>query len=245
MNFNNGLLKYYTEAKSNKWFINFATFCRISLALGFIPSGYVKIIGERFASGLSSNHPMGDYLEALYHTNFYYTFIGIAQLTIAVLLLIPRTVLLGAILYFPVILNICILTYATRFEGTRITTFMVLANFFLLCWHYDRLKYIFLPKNYIQTTSEIRSSSSNKFPFVFFAMAISLLIAVVIINQHIYSIRPGNAMDECKNGCPGNSNPAACEIFCDCIHIKGRPLKECLKTYHESTKVKSKNAQKE
>jgi uncharacterized membrane protein YphA (DoxX/SURF4 family) len=132
----------YDEAKGNKWLRYFAAFCRIVLALGLIPSGFVKITGERFASGLSVNHPLGHYLEALHLTGYYYTFIGIAQLLIALLLLIPGTALLGALMYFPVILNICILAYATRFEGTRITTLMVLANLFLLCWDYDRLKYI-------------------------------------------------------------------------------------------------------
>jgi hypothetical protein len=36
-------------------------------------------------------------------TGFYYTFIGVSQLTAALLLLIPRTTLLGAIIYFPII----------------------------------------------------------------------------------------------------------------------------------------------
>src|SRR5215510_13801664 len=122
------LQQLYDKAKRNKWLRYFTTFCRVALALGFLPSGYVKIMGERFASGLSANHPLGHYLEALHHTGYYYTFIGISQLIIAILLLIPRTALLGALLYFPIILNICILTYATRFEGTRIVTLMVLAD---------------------------------------------------------------------------------------------------------------------
>ena len=131
----------YYEARGNKWFRYFTIFCRIILALGFIPSGIVKIMGERFTA-LSVNHPLGHYLEALHLTGYYYTSIGILQVTAALLLLIPRTALLGAIIYFPVILNICILAYAVRFEGTRITTLMVLANLYLLCWDYDRLKYI-------------------------------------------------------------------------------------------------------
>jgi hypothetical protein len=60
----------------------------------------------------------------------------------ALLLLIPRTALLGAMLYFPIIANICVLTYAVRFEGTRIATLMLLANLFLLMWDYDRLKWV-------------------------------------------------------------------------------------------------------
>jgi len=67
------------------------------LAYAFIVAGMVKIIGERFASGLSTIHPMGTYLEALHHKGYYYyyySFIGIAQVIAAILLIIPRTVLL-------------------------------------------------------------------------------------------------------------------------------------------------------
>ncbi len=47
--------------------------------------------------------------------------------------------------YFPIILNIFVLTHATRFDGTRIVTLMLLANLFLLVWDYDRLKNILKP----------------------------------------------------------------------------------------------------
>jgi uncharacterized membrane protein YphA (DoxX/SURF4 family) len=119
----------YNEAKADKWFKRFAVFCRIALAASFIPSGFVKIMGERF-TGLSSNNPLGHYFDALHLTGYYYTFIGITQIITAILLLIPRTSLLGALMYFPIIVNICVLTYATRFAGTRIVTIMLLANLF-------------------------------------------------------------------------------------------------------------------
>src|SRR5918911_1396658 len=130
----NRIEEIYHEAKSDKWFKGFAVFCRISLAASFIPSGYIKIIGERFAAGLPSNNPLGHYFDALYLTGYYYTFIGITQIIIAILLLIPRTSLLGALMYFPIIINICVLTYATRFDGTQIVTMMLLACLFLLVW---------------------------------------------------------------------------------------------------------------
>ncbi|HSB94004.1 MAG TPA: hypothetical protein VLC28_12855, partial [Flavitalea sp.] len=66
------------EVKRNHWMGYFTIFVRFALAAGFIPSGMVKIMGERFTS-LSVNHPMGHYLEALYHTGSYYTFIGVMQ----------------------------------------------------------------------------------------------------------------------------------------------------------------------
>src|SRR4029078_1854183 len=123
----------YYEAKSDKWLKGFAVFCRIALATSFIPAGYVKIMGERFAAGLPSNNPLGHYFDALYLTGYYYTFIGIAQIMTAILLIIPRTSLLGALMYFPIIVNICVLTYATRFDGTRLITMMVFACVVFLC----------------------------------------------------------------------------------------------------------------
>lgn len=235
MSISSRLNHVYYEAKGNKWFHYFAVFCRIMLALGFFISGLVKVSGERFASGLPINNPMGHYLEALYHTGYYYTFIGISQLLIAILLLIPRTALLGALMYFPIILNICILAYAVRFEGTRITTFMVLANLYLLCWDYDRIKYILLFKQVKENGHSAREKPlSNKFPFLFFGFVFAIIAAVIIINQFLYDIRPGNCPEECTNGCPGNSDPKACEEFCNCIYNQGKPLHECLTEYNKA-----------
>ena len=130
---------YYLEAKANRWFWLFSLFCRISLAYGFTVAGITKIVGERFASGLSVKHPMGAYLEALHHTGYYYEVIGYAQVLAALLLLIPRTVLLGALLYLPIIFNIWILSYAVRFEGSIVTSpLMTLAVLFLIVWHYPK-----------------------------------------------------------------------------------------------------------
>ncbi|MES2701713.1 MAG: hypothetical protein V4649_03690 [Bacteroidota bacterium] len=99
-------------------------------------------MGERFTS-LGVNHPMGHYLAAFYRTGYYYTFVGVMQVMAACLLLVPRTATLGAVMYFPIILNICILSLAVRFEGSFVTSpLMVLANVYLLCWDYDKLKYI-------------------------------------------------------------------------------------------------------
>ena len=160
------------------------------LAVGFIPSGIVKIMGERFTA-LPNNHPLGHYLEALHHTGYYYPFIGVTQVIAAILLLIPRTALLGAIVYFPIILNICILAYASRFEGTRITTLMVMANLFLLAWDYDRLKHILPIKQPDDETAKKNSTTDNRFPLAFFGLVIVTVAAVITINHFLYDIRGG------------------------------------------------------
>ncbi|MEO8068620.1 MAG: hypothetical protein ABI599_13065, partial [Flavobacteriales bacterium] len=68
--------KLHARARGNRWLGYFAVFCRVALAAGFLPSGMVKIMGERF-TGLPVEHPMGHYLEALHLTGYYYTLIGI------------------------------------------------------------------------------------------------------------------------------------------------------------------------
>src|SRR5215813_13508593 len=156
--------RVYGELRRNKWVRWFAVFCRIALALGFVPAGIVKVTGERFTA-LPSNHPLGHFFDALSLTGFYYTFIGTTQLIAALLLLIPRTALTGAILYFPIILNIFVLTHATRFDGTRIVTLMLLANLFLLVWDYDRLKYA-LP--FYRPGEDRHIVKTSKFPLLFF-----------------------------------------------------------------------------
>ena len=224
---------YYFEAKSNKWFHYFATFCRITLAIAYMISGIVKIKGERFAAGLSHNHPLGQYFDALLNTGYYYTFIGVCQVIIAILLLIPKTSILGAIGSFPIILNICVLTYSVRFEGTRMATFMLLANLFLICWHSNILKNLV----YNKKSPPVSIPLSKKFPLLFLAGVIFTLGAVVILNNIIYKIRPGNEKAECWNSCPGNEDPKACEAFCNCIHNEGKPLGTCLEVY-EKAKIK-------
>jgi len=178
---------------------------------------------------------LGHYFDALYLTGYYYTFIGVGQLTAALLLLVPRTALLGAILYFPIILNICVLAYAVRFEGTRITTFMLLANVFLLVWDYDRLKHV-LP---LGGTDDGRRAldRASRFPACFFGLVVAVVVSVIVINQFLYDIRPGNSRVECTNGCQNSGSAEACHHFCDCIYNAGNPLTRCLDEYQSARRI--------
>ncbi|HWJ27508.1 MAG TPA: hypothetical protein VNS32_13265, partial [Flavisolibacter sp.] len=188
-----------------------------------------------------ANHPLGHYFDALYQTGYYYTFIGVGQIVTALLLLIPRTALLGALIYFPTVLNICILAYATRFEGTRITTLMLLADIYLLCWDYERIKYILpfkQPNNKIYPAE--KKAFNNKFPFVFFGGVFATIVLVIVINIFIFDIRPGNSLIECRNGCLDSKYQKASNEFCDCIYNQGRPLDKCLEEYKQA-KEREKN----
>lgn len=234
----NGIEEIYYEAKSDKWFQGFAVFCRIALAASFLPAGFVKIMGERFAVGLPSNNPLGHYFDALYLTGYYYTFIGVVQIITAILLLIPRTSLLGALMYFPIIINICVLTYATRFDGTRINTMMALASLFLLIWDYDRLKHILPFKQPKANPPILKNLLGKRLRVIFFGSCFAVLAFIIIGTFYLYEIVPGNSEEECRNQCVSSKNPAACEEFCDCIYSEGQPLDSCLANFNKAKNVR-------
>lgn len=219
---------WHFKARQNKWLSHFSILCRIVLALGFLPSGMQKVLGERFTV-LATNHPMGNFLDAFYNTGYYYTFVGIMQVLAALLLLIPRTVMLGALIYLPIILNICILSLAVRFDGSQITSpLMLCAVLFLLCWHYHRIKNIF-PLNYSQANNVLpkKEELTKKFPFKFFAGVFVFVLFVVFHTRLIYDIMPRNTYSDCITQCTAE-NDKGCYTFCDCIHKQGKSLEICL-----------------
>lgn len=234
--------KFYLNIRGNRWYWYFSIFCRLTLAFAFIVAGMVKIVGERFASGLSINHPMGAYLEALHHTGYYYTFIGIVQVAAAILLIIPRTITLGALIYFPIIVNIWVLSFAVRFEGSIVTSpLMVLANLYILFWNYDRIKYIFSIKkipNYGIVEKPIKYN--NKFPFLFFIGVFCTVVLTVLFAQFGYEAMPRNSLIDCKTQFKNTENEVAGFRFCECIHNNGKPLNECLEEFENATKVTKK-----
>jgi uncharacterized membrane protein YphA (DoxX/SURF4 family) len=225
----------YNRSKQNQWMRYFTVWCRVMLALGFLPSGFVKIMGERFTD-LSVNHPMGQYLEALHHTGYYYTSIGILQVTAAVLLLIPRTATLGALIYFPIILNICLLSLAVCFDGSMLTApLMVIANAYLLCWDYDKLKWILARK---PKDAQTNVKPSYMFPILFFGVVILTVVCVGLMAVTAYTIKPRNTLLDCRSDCSDAGNPEACVTFCDCIHTEGKTYDQCSDAYKNALNEK-------
>ena len=227
--------RYHLKARHNIWIGWFAIFCRFALALGFIPPGIQKIIGERFTA-LPDVHPMGSYLTALFHTGYYYTTIGVFQVVAGLLLLIPRTATLGAVLYFPIILNITILSFAVRFDGSLLSSpLMLLANVFLLCWDYHKLKFIFPWQHKAVNSALIKTEEKTlKFPWKFGLgsfLACVLVVGSVITVNH-FAMMPRNSIVACQKQCDDGKNPEACLVFCECVHTIGTPLDECITCYN-------------
>src|SRR5262245_41867579 len=134
--------RWHHRLIESRWRRTFTIIMRVLLALGFMPSGWVKLAGHRFTT-LPTTDPVGYFFDGFFSATGYYRFIGAAQLAAAFLLLFPRTAALGAATYFPIILNIFVITISigAAFAGTRIVTgLMLLASTYLLLWDYDRWK---------------------------------------------------------------------------------------------------------
>jgi hypothetical protein len=118
----------------------FTLFTRILLAAGFIPTGLVKLLGERFTS-LPTTNPVGAFVEAMYQTGMYWRFLGASQIAAGLLLLWPGTAHLGAALFLPILVNIFVVTVSLHFVGIPVVTgMMLLAVLWLCAWDWPRFR---------------------------------------------------------------------------------------------------------
>jgi hypothetical protein len=181
----------HARMTSSKILQIFTAFTRILLFIGFTPPSIKKILHQPFTV-LPDSNPVGHYFNALLGTGFYYEFIGWAQLIAAVLLLFPSTAHLGALMFFPIILNIAVLTNAVGFVGTwLLTIFMTLAATYLVAWDYDRLKPILFGKR-------LKKADFMKYEFVW--LPILFAVGGIFVAIIWWFIRLGNFTNYFKVG---------------------------------------------
>tara|TARA_R110002020_G_scaffold174704_4_gene366243 strand:- start:36220 stop:36939 length:720 start_codon:yes stop_codon:yes gene_type:complete len=231
MNISHRLDRLHLWFRQNRWLLIYTWATRILLAYAFIFAGYVKIIGERFTD-LHNKQPMGHYLQALFDTGYYYTSIGIAQVLAGVLILVPRTRLLGVLIYLPIIFNITVLSWSVRFEGSLFTSpLMVIACVYLLWWDYDRVKYILPYKGEALPAILPKQPLNNSFPWVFSIVVLSVLIGVTAFSMTIFDVMPRNTLSDCTDQFIGTTRTRAGKVFCDCVHDQGNILTDCMTEY--------------
>ena len=116
---------------------------RVLLAVGFIPTGMVKLLGGRFTN-MSPESAIGGFFETLYQSGPYWRFLGLAQVVAGLLVLSRTTATLGALAFFAIMLNVFVITLSYDFHFTPVVTgLMLLATLYLLLWDYDRLRGLF------------------------------------------------------------------------------------------------------
>ena len=135
----------------------FIIYTRYLIGGAFVFACIIKIKGKRFTTYSQEDAPLGSamhFFEVLYQAGLYWQFIGWAQLLAGFLLMTQRYAKLGAVLNFPIILNIFIITLSMDFAGTPfITGMMLAAGLLLVGWHWGELRplvnlpYISSPSN--------------------------------------------------------------------------------------------------
>lgn len=145
----------HARARSSPLLYRVVLATRCLFAMAFVPTGMVKLLGLRFTQ-ISPDDPIGAFFEAMYQTGGYWQFLGATQVVAGLLMLWPRAATLGAVMFFPVALNIFVITVALGFRGTpMITGAMLFAATALLAWDWDRLRSII-------TTSDLDPAHASR-----------------------------------------------------------------------------------
>ena len=104
------LLKYLIKARTNGSLIRFTLGLRILLAIAFIPTGTVKLMGRRFTKGVPEEDSPLIIFEVLYQSTPYWQFVGLVQIVAGLLVLFHRTSAVGSILFMAITTNILFIT---------------------------------------------------------------------------------------------------------------------------------------
>lgn len=148
---NNMMWKWIDSLKKFLVVKLFTIYLRYLIGFAFVFASIIKIRGERFTN-IPPTEPVGYFFEAMYQFGFYWQFLGWAQLVSGALLMSQRFSTIGAMVFFPVILNVCLITHSVDFgSGTpTITTLMLLGTVFLLLWDYQKWVHLFLPDHRVK-----------------------------------------------------------------------------------------------
>lgn len=165
-----------------KYFDYFILIIRVLLAWTFISYGWEKLMDGQF--GLSQEEmikPIKDL--SLFRVSWYLfdhqpfkLFIGISQLICGILLLINRTVIIGAFMFLPIVINILVidLTFMPPSLKQGFAWRLSFYIFFdlLIIWHYrDKI---------IKAFRLIYNDISTKFKFPLWAYLILPLLAILL-----------------------------------------------------------------
>ncbi|MCX6216055.1 hypothetical protein [Spirosoma sp.] len=163
----------------------FTIYLRYLIGGAFVFASIVKIQGQRFTTGSGAGAPIHDpwhFFETLYQSGLYWQFIGWGQLIAGFLLMTQVLSTLGAMMFFPIILNIFVITISYYFAGTPVITFlMLLANIYLLVWDWNRLRVVVLPaqSTFVDEVYPLMRSRSWAYLGLFYA-GLSILAKLTI-----------------------------------------------------------------
>ncbi|PIW02768.1 MAG: hypothetical protein COW40_18325 [Cytophagales bacterium CG17_big_fil_post_rev_8_21_14_2_50_40_13] len=152
---------------------------RVFLGLIFFGAGMSKLYFEHKFPGIIGPVWLEDEL-APHGLGLYARFIASSQIIVGLLLLTQRFATLGAVLLFPVLLNILMVTISLEWRGTPyVNSFLLLLNTWLLLYDWPKLKFIFSDKTEIVKPIPL-TRKSNKADKIWIGLCAVIIFTVPI-----------------------------------------------------------------
>lgn len=167
----------------------FTIFLRYLLGAAFVFASIFKIQGVRFTPESAANAPINSlehFFETMYQTPYYWSFIGWAQLAVGVLMMSQLFSTAGAVVYFPMILNIFVITISFQSPNILLITFLMMCgNVYLLLWDWNKLKFIAVPapSTFVDNTPEFSKHKVWTVLSIFLFFSVIFLRKVVLTNH--------------------------------------------------------------
>lgn len=151
------------KIKTHFWTQIFIIYTRYLLGGTFVFASLIKIKGKRFTTESGALTPIdtaSHFFETMYQSGLYWKFIGMSQLLAGFLLMTQKYSKLGALVNFPIILNIFVITLSYYFSLTPVVTGMILmANILLIIWDWNDFKVLINLKPTLVNTARLENGA--------------------------------------------------------------------------------------
>ena len=137
---------------------------RFLIGFAFIPSGLKKVLDQPFTdpANVGSFH---EFLHAFQATGWFYQFVGVMQLTAALLLFTQRFATIGALLAAPIMTTILMFCWSTQVYPTAVAvTLMWVATMALIVWDFSRWRGLFAADLHDHTATGPRRAGMDGTP---------------------------------------------------------------------------------
>ena len=167
--------------KQKVWLQIFIIYTRYLIGSAFVFASIIKIKGGRFTAESGASNPIDTswhLFETLYQSGLYWKFLGIAQLVSGFLLMTQRFSKLGAVINFPIIANVFVITMSYYFAFTPVITgLMLLANMMLIAWDWNTLKVLVNLKPTFEDAPRLENDS------IWQVLGLLLFALIVVLNM--------------------------------------------------------------
>lgn len=139
----NAIANLIRRGRAARWANVVIANLRILIGFAFVPAGLKKLLAQPFTDPQNTG-PFHEFLHAFHATGWFYQFVGVMQLTAAVLLCSQRFATLGALLALPMLAAIMVFCWSTAVYPTAVVvTLMFCATTALLLWDVQKWRGVF------------------------------------------------------------------------------------------------------